>query len=65
MKIRNDQMSLEIGNKFFSIMFWKQINLRNWGIRIPKYTNWSRFDLNTPFFDFYINGWLFFGKKPQ
>lgn len=36
-----------------------------WMVEIPKYQNWHRFQIMTPLIDFWINGWLFFGKKPE
>jgi len=32
---------------------------RCWECYIPKYKNWSRFELMTPFFSFSISGWIF------
>ena len=36
-----------------------------WGVERPKYQNWSRFTLWTPFFTLDVKGWLFWGKKPE
>jgi hypothetical protein len=65
MKIYNNKFALTISNKFFSIDFYKKIDIKDWMIFIPKYKNWTRFTLNTPFFGFSIHGWLLFGKKPE
>jgi hypothetical protein len=55
-------MKNRLQNKYFLIIFhdfyW------DWSIYKPEHTNWNRLVINTPFFDFIINGWLFFGKKP-
>lgn len=51
-------------NKYYFITFYWPWEW-DWYIMIPKRKNWFRFTVDTPIFSFGINGWLFWGKKPE
>jgi len=56
------------GENYFDFIFHKIETIkalwRCWDIQKPKYYNWSRFYIMTPFVTFDIKGYLFWGKKP-
>ena len=52
-----------INTKWFFFYFHSFI--WDWEIKKYDYQNWYRWSIATPFVDFVVNGWLFWGKKPE